>query len=913
MRSKHFIGLILIAAIVSAIYFFRDELFSTPEVSSWDFVPNSAAIIFESEDPIGTWNKFIETDHWKNLSAIEDINKLNTSLTLLDSILGKEGVLDDIVKNEKSLVSLHIISSTTFDFVFYVSLNNPTYQEKFLQILDYFKRNQELTFSERTFGGQTIQEVKSKEGFIFSYVLFQNEFAGSFSPFLIEDVIRVSKNTEDGFRLQNAQVFNQSSLEFDAGNIYINLDQFAAFVGLFVNNKQIPLLDFIRSLGGAEFLDIEFDSRHFYLNGFLFPQNADSYLSVFNNQSPVEIDFEGTIPENTSFAFYQSFSDPSLWHKNLSKLWSEKDPNQLTLSQEFVDKYNFDMKRMLSWMNGHLVTAYQESIDAIPPKLIVIGTKDRYESMNQFNKLVEKANEITGDTLYNENYSQHLIYLLNIDNFPEKVFGPWYNGFPQSYFTSIDDYFILSDDIEVIKTLISNRDEEFTWKQSINTARFLEQNLQESNIGIFINIPRSIGFIQNHLSDHWKIFWNKNLRQFRQLEMVGIQYSNLGDRYYSSILLNHREDISRVQVTSIDFEPNMDFEADTFIIKKPKVVRNHIDNSRELLIQDINNKVYLVNRNGNVIWEKIIDGNIKGEISQIDYFKNRKLQYLFATDSSLYVIDREGELVDGFPVQIGNIEVDFISVIDYDRSRNYRFMISGNAGNTYLFDNKGDSLKGWNPKVYGSRFNTHPFHLRVRSKDVFLAILENGLVHVTNRRGEMLPGFPLDLDVIVSGDVFNKIKGGFKETIIELISNEGELISFNLEGTVTNRVQFYKPSVNSLFSLIKEATGKSFVIARQDFGRFAIVDKNDNVRFEKDFPVDQKIGVQYYNFGSDQELFVIQNVEPGVLLVYDGFGTFKSSRLPGDFPVSIIHHRTRREYSIYTSQRNHLLIYSLNE
>ena len=141
MRSKHFIGLILAAAIVSAIYFFRDELFSTPEVSSWDFVPNSAAIIFESEDPIGIWNKFIETDHWKNLSTIEDINKLNTSLALLDSILGKEGLLDDIVKNEKSLVSLHIISSSTWDFVFYISLNNPSYQENFLQILDYFKMN----------------------------------------------------------------------------------------------------------------------------------------------------------------------------------------------------------------------------------------------------------------------------------------------------------------------------------------------------------------------------------------------------------------------------------------------------------------------------------------------------------------------------------------------------------------------------------------------------------------------------------------------------------------------------------------------------------------------------------------------------------------------------------------------------
>ncbi len=877
-------------------------------------MPNSAAVIWETDNPIDIWNKFLETDHWTNLSSIENVSEINSSLSLLDSILGNQGVLDEILENGKCLISLHTISSSSFDFVFYVSLKNPSYQEKFLRITDYFNKHRNLVFSERTFSGRTIHEVKSKEdGFIFSYILLQNEFAGSFSPFLIEDVIRASKNKEEGFREQNAQAFNQTRLEFDAGNVYINLDQFSNFGSLFVNQKQLPFLDFIRTLGGTEFLDIEFDNRHFFLNGFLIPQNEGSYLSVFNNQSPVKVEFEGMIPESTAFVFYQSFSDPSLWYKNLREFWKENNSSQVSSSQTFVSEYNFELERMMSWMNGHLVTAYQESLDVEPPKLIIMGTKDKYESMNQFNKLVEKANEKTGDTLYYENYSDHLIYLLNIDNFPEKVFGPWYSGFPQSYFTSIDDYIILSDDIEVIKNLINNREEEFTWKQSINTAKFLEQNLQESNIGIFVSIPHSLGFIQNRLSDRWKIFWNKYLNQFRQMDMVGIQYSNLGDRYYSSILVNHRESISGNQVANIDIEPWMDFVADTSLNIKPKVVKNHLDNTREILVQDDSHRLSLVDRTGNIIWQKMVDGQIKSEISQIDYFKNRELQYLLATDSSLYLIDRAGELVDGFPISIGEIEVDVVSAVDYDRSRNYRFMISGNSGKTYLLNNQGDSLEGWNPKIYPGRFQAHPFHLRVRSKDVFLAILENGIVHVTNRRGELLDGFPLELGVNVSGDIFHKVKGGFNETLIEVISDEGELISFNLEGDVTNRLQLYKPSSNSHFTLIKEATGKSFVVSRQDFGRVAIVDRNDKVKFEKDFPVDQTIGVQYYNFGSDQELFIMQNVEPGVLLVYDGHGTFKSSRLPGDFPVSIIHHRSRRNYSIYTGQGNHLLIYSLNE
>jgi len=914
LRSTYLFGIILAAAIGAAIYFFRKELFTKTEITSWDFVPNTAAIIWEMDDPIGTWNKFIDTDQWKNLSGISQIKNVNTTLSLLDSILGNQGILDKIMKQGDFLISLHTISSSSFDFVFYVSLNNPSYPEKFLLISDYFQKYSGVTFSQRTYNGQTIQEVKNaKEGQTFSYILYQNQFVGSFSSFLIEDVIRVSKHPEQGFREQNVQVFNQSSLEFDAGNVFLNLDQFSNFGGLFVNDKQLPILDFINSLGGSEFLDIEFDNRQFFLNGFLIPQNKSSYLSVFNNQSPVKIEFEGMIPENTSFVFYQSFSNPSLWHKHLREYWTNSIDQQSILSRKFQDEFDFDMERMTAWMDGHLVSAYQESLDKEPPKLLIMGTNDKYESMNQFNKLVERANLATGDTLYFENYDEHPIYLLNIEELPEKLFGPWYHGYLQSYFATIEDYFIISDDIEVIKELIDNKEDEYTWRQSINVSKFLEQNLQESNIGLFINIPNSIGFINNLLSDDWKIVWEKHLKQFRQLDMVGIQYSNLGDRYYSSIVSNQRESIVRSEISSVGTQPRMDFKADTIISLKPRVVKNHNDNTREMIFQDVNNKIYLVDRNGNALWGKRIEGKIKGGINQIDYYKNRKLQYLFATDSNLYIIDRNGELIENFPKSLTNIVVDNISVIDYDKSRNYRFMVSSNSGQAYLFDHNGKLLEGWDPKEFGSRFNVHPFHIRVRSKDVFIVILENGTVHLTNRRGEMLPGFPLNLDVTVSGDVFYKIRGGFKETVIEVISNEGELISFNLKGDVTNKMQLYKPSTNSLFTLVREATGKSFVISRQDFGRLAIVDRDDNIRFEKDFPGDQSIGVQYYNFGSDQELFIMRNVEPGVLLVYDGFGTFKSSRLHGDFPVSIIHHRSSRSYSIYTSQQDHLLIYSLNE
>ena len=120
----------------------------------------------------------------------------------------------------------------------------------------------------------------------------------------------------------------------------------------------------------------------------------------------------------------------------------------------------------------------------------------------------------------------------------------------------------------------------------------------------------------------------------------------------------------------------------------------------------------------------------------------------------------------------------------------------------------------------------------MRGRDVFLGIKENGEVVATNRRGETLSGFPLDLDARIGGDVFYQVKSGFDRTMFTVVSEEGEVIQFNLEGKIRDRSQLYRPASDTRFWLVTESQAKSFVIARQDLNRLAILNRNGELLFE---------------------------------------------------------------------------------
>ena len=158
-----------------------------------------------------------------------------------------------------------------------------------------------------------IQDKSTSPNKTFSYFVRDNFFVASFTPFLVEDAIRTSRNESSNFFDENEKAFELASLEFDAGNLYLNLRSLSSFAGLFFEDQDEMFLQPFKNLNGSGFMDVDFDENFIFANGFLVPDSDSSYLSIFNNQQPVITQFEDFIPANTAKVFYQCFTDVPDW------------------------------------------------------------------------------------------------------------------------------------------------------------------------------------------------------------------------------------------------------------------------------------------------------------------------------------------------------------------------------------------------------------------------------------------------------------------------------------------------------------------------------------------------------------------------------------------------------------------------
>ena len=208
---------------------------------------------------------------------------------------------------------------------------------------------------------------------------------------------------------------------------------------------------------------------------------------------------------------------------------------------------------------------------------------------------------------------------------------------------------------------------------------------------------------------------------------ISAQKSNL---YYTNFYLKYnpvyKQDTRSVWETELEGE----------IIGKPEIVINHTNNTREIFVQDNLNKVYLISNTGKILWTKQLSGNIIGRVYQVDALKNGKLQLLFNTAEKIYLLDRNGNNVGKFPIQLSSPATNGITPLDYEKNKNYRLMIGCQNNMLYNFDIDGNLVKGWEYVAENSPATKNISHFILSNKDYIVVPLQNGKVKIIERSGK---------------------------------------------------------------------------------------------------------------------------------------------------------------------------------
>jgi hypothetical protein len=866
-RTPLFITLGIIA-FITAGYFVYEKYFEKKIVSPWDLVPQGAVAVYEASACIDCIEPVKTSSLWEIIQRASFFDKQQDSIQGIVSLLTAQRV--------GSLASMHVTKKDAFDFVFYIPLYDLKGRQLFEATVQDWKNKKNISYREREFNAAKIQELSTSNS-VFSWVVIEDVWVGSFTPFLVEDVIRVfGEGNKSTFRLDISSVYQMPKLRNDAGNLYIHLSKFSDWLSVFAPGFS---LDMIRHFGKATLLDIKAVEQNLVLNGFSIEDPQDiSVLSVFNDQFPTSFGLKQFVSNRTVMLVSYGISDGNAFITKLNQ-YPNRDKRLTDTLQRLTSSLKVDLGAMYSSIQDEVGLCYVESANQKYSKVLLIESNEIDKWLQSLNSLSEK---LSIDTVFYERYSEYEIRELPVYRFPEKLFSPFVKGFDHSFYTVTGNTLIFAENIDELKIFLEDIDREDTWGKSVAQNQFLESTLLESNVSLYINTPRVWNTIGESLNEKWKGFVQQNRSLFASLGMGAIQFSHLNQSFYTNISWLYKQPSQSRPDEKISQSTITRFQ--NGIMGKSFVVKSHVDRSNEVFLQDSSNQIHLVSSKGMVLWSKVVNGPILGDVYQIDFFKNGKLQYLFATEGTLHIIDRLGNYVQPSPLAVKIKQIEFLSLIDYDHSRNYRFLIADRSGKLWMYDKEGNNLEGWNPRNVEEGLYCPARHHRIRGKDYLLAIRKDGKAYLMNRRGESIKGFPANLDARPTGDYFLETGSNSAQTFFVVVSNDGFRIKFNLEGRIHNRETILKSTHEARFSLVKESTGKSYCIVKQEPKSLTISNAEGKQLIVNEYIGMNPAAIQYYDFGAGNIYYLITDVTQDLTYVYDRQGNLLTSPpLEGDF------------------------------
>lgn len=884
---KKFLIFLSIALFLGAMWFTYDKWEKNARLSAWSFIPANSILVYESNEPLRSFADIEQTDVWANLSYVPGFRDISSSKRLLDS-LSPSGSIDDLFKGTDMLAALNNTGSSTFDFVYVVNLKNLSRQTFVGKAEQYFQ----LAGSRRktrVYNGITITEITNGQQ-AFSFMIYKQYFVGSFSGFLVEDAIRTVEDPKKlGFLSNHPELIPLTKLTKDQGNVYLNGNKIGDVVKLF--NKRPPAINFAKS----SFLDLKAENDFINLSGFTFAKEKGQYLNLFKNIESGGFDIIEIIPNNTSWFCHFSAKKPTMLGQAFLDYYGQNSPGALSLQKKTLGQHNFDINYTYRLIDDEMALL---NLEGTSRKLLILEVKDMDETLRFFKSPGEGNPAKRSDSVY----AGHVIRQLPVKGYPYALLGELGKGFEEAYYLSFRNYLVMSNFRQELKNFLDAVTNEDTWPKSINVSNFLQLTNSESCFSLFVNTPRAWKEMTDNMKPEWKDFFLKEKSTFRRLEFAAFQFSAIDDKFYTNVTLFQPNFHKKAIPEKIKTLNSISLPAP--ILSKPWIMENQ-NKQREILVQDSSRQLYLVGAGFSVLWNVNIREPIIGKPIQLDYFKNGKSQYAFATESAIHLIDNAGQYVPEFPKSLSGVKIKDFNVIDYDNSKKYRFAIIDKTGKVFLTDKNVKPLDGWNPKQFDSPLSHAPIHKRISGRDIFIVSEHSGKVWMLNRRGRPIAGYPVDLASKQVNKPNIRLGNKLEDASVTILSENGELFEYSFTGKLLGRRQLYKPSVESKFEIVHNIAGEDFKLARRAGGALEILDTSGTALFSKDFHAPGQLHIQYYNLGGGQEFMAVTDPFSSRLYFYGMDGNLLTENpLPGTNPVSLLQFGS--EYKVYRAVGNTL-------
>ncbi|MEC3905390.1 ribonuclease HII [Tamlana sp. 2201CG12-4] len=542
------------------------------------------------------------------------------------------------------------------------------------------------------------------------------------------------------------------------------------FISSFFNEDSLSLDTFSEYLA----LDIELNQKELAFNGITKANDStNSLINIFKNTVPQENQIQNIAPSNSDGFMSFTFDNFKVFESNLSK-FNRKD--SITHNTSLFN----DIVEVGVIYEGNNSAVVINSIDAI-------ATNDA----------------LTGEQTTVSNYREIDIFSFSQPVLFAQTFSPLITFNKANLYCNLDHFFVFANSIETLQNIIANYQNK-TFLASKSYFKASKENLSDAS-----------SLLQVSNTSALKSIINKNLEgqptyRLDNYDASAIQF--IYDNNFAHVNGIIKKNKTRATVNSVSEELNI--KLDTDLLNNPQLVKNHITKTLEIVVQDINNNLYLISNKGKILWKKQLQGPVLGKIEQIDIYKNGRLQLAFATPKRVYVLDRNGKEVRPFALKFNDVITQPLSVFDYDNRKNYRVLVT-QGKSVLMYDIKGKTVKGFKFKSANNTIISQPKHFRIGNKD-YISLKTKNKLFILDRTGKTRVK-PKESHTYSNQPVFL-----FNNTFTTT-THSGDLISVHPNGRVSKR------SLNLSEAHFLETTSKTLVA--QSENKLLIKSKTNELDF----------------------------------------------------------------------------------
>lgn len=742
MRKFIYIFLFLIIAGGVVWYFIPREgkkSVNYKDNSAFKAVPIHSPFVIEIADMERLFNLFTENNPIPlELKSAGLTGSVADDLNYLAEVMKANSEYAYLFNDHSLLISVNFEGRNETDYIFLSSMNGKTDQQAVLGLIKQCSKEGGL--SKRNYDNAEIYRV-IVNGHDFSFAFTNGIFVASRKAILVEEAIRQS-NTESLPDQPDFQKLHKTANADALANLYINHRTFAQLLPKILQPDLAKKIRFLARYAERTELDLSVKQDALYLSGFTFSNDSSgNYINTFGNQEPGKSNIEAVLPANTSMFISLPLENPALFlddyqaYSRLSGSFYEREARLMEINKDTKSDFLKIFKEMCE---GELGIAFTNIAKNAPTdnRFFIVKVKSQSVAREQLDFLVNKyiQNKKPEEKDWHSEYRLDAKRSYPIMRFPypdlsELLFGKLFSGVACNYFSLIDNTLVFADSQAALKEYLYALVLGGTLEKDTYYQAFKTNAASRSNLNMYLNFPRAINLQSQYFNSGLAAIFSEQEETIRKFYAMNWQLSRSSDLFLNTICIKYDPTVKE--------EPQTIWQSklDGNLQIRPQFVMNHNDpNNRELVLQDRANQLCLINKEGVSLWKVKVSGPILSEIHQIDIYKNDKYQYLFNTADFIYLIDRNGEAVKGYPISLRSPATNGLAVFDYDNKKDYRFMVACSDKKIYAFTKEGKFLKGWNQFESDNEVRQPIQFIRVQNKD-YLVFSDRYKTYYLNRQG----------------------------------------------------------------------------------------------------------------------------------------------------------------------------------